>query len=372
MSAEIYQIDCLVVGAGAVGLACAAELARRGREVLVIEAGPHIGQGVSSRNSEVIHAGLYYPTGSLKHTLCVAGRHELYLYCHARNVAHQKLGKLIVATNPAEEAQILALHRRAQENDVENVHLLTSAEARAYEPNLTCTTALLSAETGILDSHGYMLALLGDVENKGGALALNTALTRAAVIKDGFEVELGDGARVRCRTLINAAGLNAPNVAANIDAMPPYAIPQQTLAKGSYFGCAGKPAFTRLIYPAPVDGGLGVHLTLDLGGRMRFGPDVEWLDETDPANIDYTVDPRRADTFYAAIRRYWPALPDGALTPDYSGCRPKLSARGEPAADFRIDGADVHGLNGLVNLFGIESPGLTSSLAIAALVAAKA
>jgi len=367
MSADIYQIECVVIGAGAVGLACAAELARRGREVLVLEAATQIGAGISARNSEVIHAGLYYATGSLKHQLCVEGRRKLYAYLTARNVGHKKCGKLIVATNAAEEAQIAALHQRAQDNGVENCTLLTASEAKALEPNLNCVSALLSAETGILDSQGYMLALLGELESLGGSLALNAPFLRGAKTKAGFDIEIGgeSPARISCRTLINAAGLNAQRVAANIEGMPAEHIPPLILAKGSYFGCAAKTAFSRLIYPAPVDGGLGVHLTLDLGGRMRFGPDVEWSGETDPAKIDYAVDPKRAESFYAAIRRYWPALPDRALTPDYAGCRPKLSGSGQSAADFRVDGAETHGLSGLVNLFGIESPGLTSSLAIA-------
>lgn len=374
MATEIYQTDCIIVGAGAVGLACAAALARKGREVMVLEAGARIGQGISARNSEVIHAGIYYQTGSLKHTLCVAGRRELYVYCLARNIAHQKPGKLIVATNAAEETQILAIYRRAQANDVENVSLLTGAEARALEPALNCTAALLSAETGIIDSHGYMLALLGEIEEHGGVLALNAPVSRGAVrAGGGFEIEIGgqNPSRIACNVLVNAAGLDAQAIAARIDGVSSAAIPPLVLARGNYFGCSTRAPFARLIYPAPVDGGLGVHLTLDLGGRAKFGPDVEWLDHNDPARVNYAVDPARGESFYAAIRRYWPALPDGALTPDYAGCRPKLSAAGEPVADFRIDGPEAHGVAGLVNLFGIESPGLTSSLAIAARVAQK-
>lgn len=375
MGGEVHQIDAVVVGAGAVGLACAAELARRGRDVLVLEAAGCIGSGTSSRNSEVIHAGLYYPTGSLKHTMCVRGRRMLYAYLAARGVAHRKCGKLIVAASAAEEEQFAALHRRAEENGVENVATLTGAEAMAMEPNLACVSALLSAETGIIDSHGYMLALLGEIESRGGALALHAPVLRArALTAGGFEVETGGGnaATLRCRVLVNVAGLGAQRVASTIEGVPAETIPPLVLAKGSYFGCAGRPAFSRLVYPAPVDGGLGVHLTLDLAGRMRFGPDVEWLDQHDPARVDYSVDPRRAESFYAAIRRYWPGLPDGALTPDYAGCRPKLSGRDERGADFRIDGAETHNLPGLVNLFGIESPGLTASLALAELAAHRA
>jgi L-2-hydroxyglutarate oxidase LhgO len=367
MSADLYHIDCVVIGAGAVGLACAAELSRRGREVLVLEATPHIGSGTSSRNSEVIHAGLYYATGSLKHRLCIEGRRALYPYAESRNVDHRKCGKLVVATNAAEETQIAALFARAEANGVENCRLLSRTETLALEPNLNCVSALLSGETGILDSHGYMLALRGELEANRGAIAFNAPFLRGAKTADGFEIEIGgdNPARVACTSLINAAGLSAHRIAGSIEGMPAEAIPPLVLAKGSYFGCSAKPAFSRLIYPAPVDGGLGVHLTLDLGGRMRFGPDVEWLDHNDPTRVNYAVDLRRAESFAAAIRRYWPALPDNALAPDYAGCRPKLSGRGEPAGDFRIDGAETHGLNGLVNLFGVESPGLTASPAIA-------
>ena len=365
-AADVYDIDCLVIGAGAVGLACAVELARRGREVLIAEAGSGIGAGISSRNSEVIHAGIYYPTGSLRHRLCVIGRRKLYAYLAARGVAHRKCGKLIVATSSAEETQIAALHQRALENDVESMSMLTHAEALTLEPNLNCVSALLSGETGIVDSHGYMLALQGELEERGGMVALNAPIVRGCVVTGGFELEIGGAAPAiaRSKVLINSAGLGAHAVARSLEGLDAALIPQLVLAKGSYFGCSGGAAFTRLVYPAPVEGGLGVHLTLDLAGRMRFGPDVEWLASNDPERVDYRVDIARAQSFYAAIRRYWPALPDGALTPDYSGCRPKLSGPGQPAADFRIDGPGTHGIAGLVNLFGIESPGLTSSLAL--------
>lgn len=374
MSTDIYQVDCVVIGAGAVGLACAAELARRGREVLVLEAANAIGTGTSSRNSEVIHGGMYYPHGTLKHLMCVAGRRKLYTYLAERGVAHRKAGKLIVATDAKEETKIAGIYRLALENDVENCSLHTADEVRELEPNVRCVSAMLSPETGIVDSHGYMLALLGDIESNGGSLALNAPILSGEVLPGGgFEIEIGGEApaRMRCNVLINSAGLGAQAVARSIAGIPADVIPELVLAKGSYFGCGVKAPFSRLIYPAPVDGGLGVHLTLDLGGRGRFGPDVEWLDHNDPARVDYRVDIRRGDSFYAAIRTYWPTLPDNALTPDYSGCRPKLSRAGEPAADFRIDGPETHGITGLVNLFGIESPGLTSSLAIADVVACR-
>ncbi|MFZ2029242.1 MAG: NAD(P)/FAD-dependent oxidoreductase [Vitreimonas sp.] len=365
-TADVYDIDCLIIGAGAVGLACAVEMARRGREVLVVEAAAGIGAGISSRNSEVIHAGIYYPTGSLRHRLCVAGRRKLYAYVAARSVAHRKCGKLIVATSPEEETQIAALHQRALQNGVESMSLLTRNEALTLEPNVACVSALLSGETGIVDSHGYMLALRGELEDLGGMIAFNAPVLRGRVVTDGFELDIGGAApaTARCQSLINAAGLGAHGIARSLEGLDARHVPPLVLAKGSYFGCAGRAAFTRLIYPAPVEGGLGVHLTLDLAGRMRFGPDVEWLTTNDPAAVDYRVDIARAQSFYAAIRRYWSALPDDALTPDYSGCRPKLSGPGQSAVDFRIDGPGTHGVPGLINLFGIESPGLTSSLAM--------
>jgi L-2-hydroxyglutarate oxidase LhgO len=369
-----FDADAIVVGAGAVGLACAAKLARAGLYTLVLEEAGLIGSGTSSRNSEVIHAGIYYPTGSLKHRLCVTGRRLLYPYMAARGVRFWKSEKLIVATTDAEATKIEALLATARANGVENVSLLDGADAMRLEPSLSCTAALLSAETGVMDSHGLMLATQGELEDHGGAVVFETPVEGASVLAGGgFEVRTGgaEPARIRTRHLVNSAGLHAHPLAARIEGYDTAHSPPFTLAKGNYYGCAGKPAFRRLVYPAPVDGGLGVHLTLDLNGRMRFGPDVEWLGFADPACIDYAVDPARSESFYAAIRTYWPALPDGALTPDYSGVRPKLSGPGEPAADFRIDGPAHHGVEGLVNLFGIESPGLTSSLAIADEVVAR-
>lgn len=370
---ERYEAEAVVIGAGAVGLACAAALARQGLAVLVLERTDLIGSGTSSRNSEVIHAGLYYPTGSLKHLLCVEGRRRLYPYLEARGVAHRNCGKLVVACTPQEVPQIEAIHARALANDVEDCTLISGAEARAMEPNLEAHAALFSQTTGILDSHGYMLALQGEVEDAGGAVVLNAPLEAGETLPDGRLALVVGGrepAMILTPRVVNAAGLEAQAVAGRIAGAAAHAIPPLVLAKGSYFGCAARPAFSRLIYPAPVDGGLGVHLTLDLAGRMRFGPDVEWLDHADPAAVAYAVDPARAASFYAAIRTYWPGLPDASLTPDYAGVRPKLSGRGQPAADFRISGPQEHGAAGLVNLFGIESPGLTASLAIAEAVRA--
>ena len=361
------DVNVVIIGAGAVGLAVGAEFARAGHDVIVLEAADGIGTETSSRNSEVIHGGMYYPTGSLRHRLCVKGRRKLYAYLDARRVPYLKRGKLIVATSDSETAKIEAIHATGLKNDVENLSLISGAEAMAWEPNLRCTAALWSPETGIVDSHGYMLALQGEIEDSGGSVIFETPVTRIEPIGGGFRVTTGgaDPGVITCQRVVNSAGLYAHHIAHNIDGYDAGLIPRLVLAKGNYFGCTGKPAFSRLIYPAPVDGGLGVHVTLDLVGRMRFGPDVEWLATNDPAAVDYRVDPARSLSFYAAIRRYWPGLPDGAITPDYSGCRPKLSGPGEPAADFRIDGPELHGMAGLVNLFGIESPGLTSSLAIA-------
>ncbi|KAF0177770.1 MAG: NAD(P)/FAD-dependent oxidoreductase [Hyphomonadaceae bacterium] len=369
-----FDADAIVIGAGAVGLACAATLSRHGLYTLVLESTALIGSGTSSRNSEVVHAGIYYPTNSLRHRMCVAGRRMLYPYMAARGVRHWKAEKLIVATSEAETKKIEDLKATAEANEVEGCWLMDGRDAVALEPNLTCTAALMSSQTGIMDSHGVMLAYQGELEDSGGAVVFETPVEKIAALPGGgFEVWTGgaEPTRIRTRILINSAGLYAHRVAANFDGYDPIFTPPFVIAKGNYYGCGGKPAFKRLIYPAPVDGGLGVHLTLDLNGRMRFGPDVEWLDFNDPDRIDYTVDIRRADSFYAAIRTYWPALPDGALTPDYSGVRPKLSGPGQPAADFRIDGPEHHGLEGLIHLFGIESPGLTSSLAIAAEACAR-
>ncbi len=361
------RVDCVVAGAGVVGLAIGHALAAAGREVLLLEAERSIGTGTSSRNSEVVHAGIYYTPGSLKARLCVEGRRQLYAYCAERGVAHRKLGKFIVGTQPAHEARLAGILAHARGNGVENIDWIEPREAVAAEPALHCVAALRSQETGIVDSHGLMLALQGDIENAGGLLAFDAPLVRATRDASGWTITTG-GAEpftLGCNWLINAAGLHAQQVAEAIEPLPALHIPRRVLARGCYFALPGRAPFSRLIYPVPVDGGLGVHLTLDLGGQAKFGPDVEWIDE-----IDYTVDPRRADRFYAEIREYWPGLPDGALQPAYAGIRPKLSGPGEPARDFVIDGPGEHGVDGLVNLFGIESPGLTASLAIGVVVAA--
>lgn len=367
------EVDTVVIGAGAVGLACAAALARAGHDVLVLEAASAIGTGTSSRNSEVVHAGLYYPTGSLRHKFCVEGRRRLYEWMAARGVAHRKTGKLIVATSDAQIPKMEGLHAQGERNGVEGLSFLTGAEAMAMEPHLSCKAAVLSAETGILDSHGYMLSLQGDLEDHGGAIAFNTPVTSSEILADGrIRIEAGGAEPMTlvATQLVNCAGLYAVRTARAMTGYDPALVPVFTLAKGNYFSCTARSPFQRLIYPAPVEGGLGVHVTLDLGGQMRFGPDVEWLHTDDPDTIDYRVDIRRADSFYAAIREYWPALPDGSITTAYSGVRPKISLPGQPAADFRLDGPAEHGHAGLVHLFGIESPGLTSSLAIAEAVAA--
>ncbi len=363
------RVDCVVIGAGVVGLACARALALAGREVLVLEAERAFGQGISSRNSEVIHAGLYYPPESLKARLCVRGRDQLYAYCAQRHVPHRRCGKLVVATAPAQLAELDTIAARAAAAGVTDLRRLDAAEARAREPRLACVAALHSPSTGIVDSHALMLALLGDAENAGATLVLETRVVRGEVHADGLVLETGGAMpmRLAARTVVNAAGLAAPWLAARITGRPAQSLPRSHFAKGSYFSLQGASPFSTLIYPVPEPGGLGVHLTLDLQGRARFGPDVEWLDETDelPGADRYRVDPARADAFYAEVRRYWPELPDDALQPDYAGIRPKISGPGEPAADFRIDGPREHGMGGLVDLFGIESPGLTACLAIA-------
>jgi L-2-hydroxyglutarate oxidase LhgO len=355
-------MQILVVGAGVVGLAVARAAALAGHEVIVAEQASGIGHGISSRNSEVIHAGIYYPSGSLRAHHCPRGRRMLYDYCAAHGVPHRKCGKLIVATNDTEAAKLEALLAQALANGCENLGLIAAGEARRMEPALACIGALNSPETGIIDSHSYMRALQGDFEDRGGMIAFNTRIEGLACAADGWHVRFAGPApdRIRVDGVINCAGLGAQALARATEGNPAERVPKLVLAKGNYFGFAGRPAFSRLIYPAPVPGGLGVHVTLDLAGRMRFGPDVEWIEAE-----NYDVDPARAAAFYRRIRDYWPALPDGSLVPDYAGIRPKLTGPGEPAADFVLDGPAAHGLPRLVHLFGIESPGLTASLSLA-------
>ena len=367
------SIEAVVIGAGVVGLACARELARRGFDTVILERHSAFGTETSARNSEVIHAGLYYPTGSLKARLCVAGRRQLYDFCATHAVSHQRCGKLIVATSAAQESKLVALQQQGEANGVDDLQRLSATEARAREPDLACTAALLSPSTGIVDSHGLMLALLGDAESAGASLALHSPLQRGSldVNAPGMVLESGgaDSLRFKAKLVINAAGLWAPEVAASLAGFPRALIPANFHAKGNYYALSGRAPFSRLVYPLPEAAGLGVHLTLDLGGQARFGPDVEWLPDPIPGQpvgeLDYRVDAARADAFYAEIRRYWPALPDAALSPAYAGIRPKIVGPGAPAADFLIQGAAQHGIPGLVNLFGIESPGLTACLAIA-------
>ncbi len=361
------HVETVIAGAGVVGLAIARALAQAGCEVLVLEAAEGIGTVTSSRNSEVVHAGIYYPQGSLKAELCVAGRERLYEFCASHGVPVRRLGKLIVATSEAETKLLDGVARRAAGNGVTDLRWLDAAEAQALEPALFCTAALLSPSTGIVDSHALMLAYQGDAEAAGAFLAFHAPVVEGEATGNRIALSIGGAEpyRLTCDWFVNSAGLDAVALAGRIAGLPAASLPKPYLCKGSYYSLTGRAPFTRLIYPTPEHAGLGVHLTLDLGGQARFGPDTEWVDQ-----IDYNVDIARADGFYGAIRRYWPGLPDGALQPGYSGMRPKISGPGEPSADFRIDGPDAHGVPGLVNLFGIESPGLTASLAIADRVAA--
>ena len=366
------RIDALVIGAGAVGLAVGRSLAQAGFETIVAEARHAVGQGVSSRNSEVIHAGLYYDPGSLKARYCVRGKELLYALCASHGVDHRKVGKLTVANSAAEEVALRGLQQRAGANGVP-ARWLAAAQAMEMEPALQCTAALLSQSTGVVDSHGFMLALQGDLEASGGMVALGSAVESAELAVDGpHVVRMADGSELQTRVMVNSAALHACGLARRFRGLQPQFVPREHYAKGNYYSLTGRAPFTHLIYPAPADAWLGVHLTLDLGGQAKFGPDLEWLQVNHPEQIDYAVDPRRADRFYAEVRRYWPGLPDGALTPSYSGVRPKIHGPDQPAADFRVDGPALHGVRGLVNLFGIESPGLTSSLAIAEVVTALA
>ena len=364
-----FDFDACVVGAGAVGLACGYALARRGLSVVVLEKEGAIGQGVSSRNSEVVHGGLYYPTGSLKARFCVAGRRALYAFLDKHHVTYDRCGKLVVATAPAEVERLEEIYQQALTNDVEGMQTLTGAQAMALEPGLQAVAALLSPQSGVFDSHGYMHALRGEIEGRGGAVVEATPFQRAEPLAaGGFKVRAGGEApaELTVRLLVTAPGLSAQDVAALIEGFPKDRIPKRHLGKGVYFRLQGRAPFEHLVYPPPIPGALGTHYRKDLGGQAVFGPDLAFVE-----TLDYSVDPARAAEFYAYIRRFWPGLPDGALSPDYAGIRPKIHGPDEPQPDFRLDGPEAHGLANLVALFGIESPGLTSSLAIGEAVAAR-
>lgn len=357
----MYQADCAVIGAGVVGLAVARAIALRGREVFLFDAASSFGTGISSRNSEVIHSGIYYSPGSLKARLCARGRHLLYEYCALRSIPYRRCGKLIVATDESQLDKLNLLAATGQENGVDDLAMLDHAQAIALEPQLRCRTALLSPSTGIVDSHSLMLSLLADAQRAGATAVFHTPVLGGRLAKQGVVLSLGgdDPAQMTFQTVVNCAALGAQALAFAIEGFPAGAVPPLHLAKGNYFSLAGKSPFSRLVYPLPEPGGLGVHLTLDMGGQARFGPDVEWVERE-----HYEVDPSRADVFYAAIRRYWPALPEASLQPAYAGIRPKLCPPPGREMDFLIQGPEDHGVPGLVNLFGIESPGLTASLAI--------
>jgi L-2-hydroxyglutarate oxidase LhgO len=361
-------VDCVIIGAGVVGLAAGRALANRGLEVIVVESADAIGTGTSSRNSEVIHAGLYYPTGSLKARLCVAGREMLYRYCEAKGIRHRRIGKLIVATTTDELPILEKYLAQARANGVDDLRWVEQAEMAELESQVRCVRGLLSPSTGIIDSHEYLLALQADLEARGGQVVLNSHVTRIGRTGDGFAIFTGDSAdaAIRCRRVVNAGGLHAQGVAATIEGLQRPTIPPQYLARGHYYSLSGKSPFNRLVYPVAETGGLGIHVTLDLAGTARFGPDVQWLQA-----IDYSFNGDTREKFAAAIRRYYPALDDSRLQPGYTGIRAKLSGPGEPAADFVIQGTAEHRVPGLVNLYGIESPGLTAALAIAEEVAAR-
>ena len=365
------QVDCVVVGAGVVGLAVAREMALQGRETILLEREDAFGTVSSARNSEVIHAGIYYPKDSLKAKLCVQGNRLLYEYCRSHQVSTQAYGKLIVASDDSQLDALQAILYKAQNNEVPNIQMISGAQARALEPELRCESAILSSSTGVVDSHGFMLSLLGGFEDAGGMIAYQSPLLSAKPIgsnaEGGFELTIGgaDGMSIQTKLLINCAGLSAPALAQKIEGLAKDHIPKAYFAKGNYFSLSGKSPFSHLIYPIPEPGGLGVHLTLDMGGQAKFGPDVEWLDIEEEGQINYTVDQERGESFYAAVRKYWPGLKDGSLQADYSGVRAKILPPNAPAGDFCFDGPVQHQLEGLFNLYGFESPGLTSCLAIA-------
>lgn len=355
------KMDCVVIGAGVVGLACARALAEAGREVIVLERESTFGTGISSRNSEVIHAGLYYPPGSLKARFCVEGRDLLYRYCAERGIAHTRCGKLVVAAKQEQASALNDIQARATANGVHDLRLLDHKQVQTLEPALDVHAALLSPSTGIMDSHGFMLALLGDAERHGAMLALASPVLGGRTDAAGTTLEVGgeQEMEIHARWVINSAGLNAVALGNAIRSRRDTNMPQAWFARGVYFTLSGKAPFSHLIYPIPEPGGLGIHLTLDLGGQAKFGPDVEWI-----ATPDYHVDTGRVDSFYTAIRAWWPQLEEGRLEPGYAGVRPKIVGPGSPDADFRIDGPAQHGVPGLIHLLGIESPGLTATLAI--------
>ena len=365
------RVDCVVIGAGVIGLAVAREMALQGRETILLERESAFGTISSARNSEVIHAGIYYPKDSLKAKLCVEGNRMLYEYCRTHHVATQPYGKLIVASDESQLDDLQAILYKAQQNHVPDIKLISGEQAKSMESDLQCVAAVLSSTTGIVDSHGLMLSLLGGFEDAGGMIAYQSPLISAKPIgtsaQDGFELEIGgaDGMKIQTKLLINCAGMSAPAIAKKIEGLAQEEIPRAYFAKGNYFSLSGKSPFKHLIYPIPEPGGLGVHLTLDMGGQAKFGPDVEWLEIDDENQIDYTVNPKRGEGFYAAVRKYWPGLKDNALQPDYSGVRAKIVPPNAPAGDFCFNTPKEHGLEGLFNLYGFESPGLTSSLAIA-------
>jgi L-2-hydroxyglutarate oxidase LhgO len=361
------KVDAVVIGAGVLGLAVGRALARRGLETVVLERAHAIGTATSSRNSEVVHAGLYYPTDSLKARLCVQGRRQLYAYCESHGVAHKRCGKLLVATEEDQVAGLARIDAQARANGVDDLQWLDSGQVRHLEPELRAVSALFSPSTGIVDSHGLMLSLQGDLEASGGALVLRSPVQGARCGAAGHVLQVGEEAGMELATprVVNAAGLWAPALAQRVQGLSAIHVPEARFAKGSYFAVTGRVPFSHLVYPVPQEAGLGVHLTLDLAGQARFGPDVEWITPETPDHIDYRVDAGRARLFEAEVRRYWPALPEGALQPAYSGVRPKLHAPGRPAHDFMLQGPMVHGVPGWVNLFGIESPGLTACLAMA-------
>lgn len=367
--ADLEQVDCVVVGAGVVGLACARTLALAGREVVILEAADAIGTETSSRNSEVIHAGLYYPAGSLKARFCVEGKKFIYEYCAARGISTWNCGKLVVACSDDQVAYLEKLKKQGEANGVDDLELIDGASARKIEPELACVAALRSPSTGVVDSHAMMLAFQGDAEAHGAMIAFETPVLGGRVSNDGIELETGGAApmRLKASLVVNAAGLGAQKLAHAIAGIPAPSVPKLHYAKGNYFALQGKSPFSRLVYPVPGKGGLGVHITVDLAGQARFGPDVEWIDA-----IDYDVDPSRCDGFYAEVRKYWPGLRDGTLVPAYAGIRPKIVPEGAPNPDFVVQGPETHGVPGYIALYGIESPGLTSSPGIAAYVAALA